>query len=427
MAFAPKSAKMLKKNKIDFEVLRFQGELEVKQILEEDFALSNYYDVFDREDEVIEATNMMLSNTVKLNKLMAPRLYNICEEIAAYFDYQDEISFYLASSPEVNAFSLNGFGFEPHIICLTSSLVNMADDNELHFVIGHEIGHLIYEHSKLDVVRRILANREQNDLSHSLSYSIARWQKYAEISSDRIGYLVCPDTKAIGKLFFKFASGLSEDALNFDIDAYLKQLDKVKELAVGDFFATHPNNMVRIRSLLLFEKSEFLSESQSQKGIIKRDKLDRLVMENLDILELHPRKEVDKMIVEFFAAVGSYVSLTSEGIPDTKAYLINEMLGAYTSQPEKYLLIKSATELKRRVNRVCKFFAERHDTYKYELLEKLIYLIISDGRMEKEEKSLIFEIGKKMKISEYEITQTIRKMSESYLMPQKRLVPQKIV
>ena len=424
MEFARKRASLKKKGKIDFETLRFKGELDMKKTLEEDFALSNYYDIFDKEDEVIEATNTMLSNTVRLNNLMAPRLYNICQEIADYLEFDEEISFYLASSPEVNAFSINGFGFEPHMICLTSSLVNMVNDDELHFVIGHEIGHLIYEHSKLDVVRRILSNREQNDISHSLSYCLARWQKYAEISSDRIGYLVCPDPRVIGKLFFKFASGLSEDALNFDINHYLKQLDKVKELAVGDFFATHPNNMVRIKSLILFGKSRFLAGNQGKKEPIDRERLDERVLDYLDILELHPRKEVDKMILEFFAAAGCYVSLTPEGIPDSKIYLINEMLGAYTSQPEKYFEFKSFESLKRRVTKVCKYFAERHDTYKYDLLEKLIYLIISDGRMEKEEKEVIYEIGKKLKISEFEITQTIRRMSETYLMPQKRLVPQ---
>jgi len=423
MTFAKKTAKMMKKKQINYEALRFEGELEMKKILEDDYALSNYYDIFDKEDEVIEATNTMLTNTVKLNNLMAPRLYSICEEITKYLEYDEEISFYLASSPEVNAFSLNGFGFEPHIICLTSSLVNMANDDELHFVIGHEIGHLIYEHSKLDVVRRILSNREESDISNSLSYNLSRWQKYAEISSDRIGFLVCPDPKVIGKLFFKFASGLSEDALNFDINAYLKQLDKVKDLAVGDFFATHPNNMVRIKSLILFSKSEFLMGKTGKREPTKRKRLDELVLEYLDILELHPRKEVDKKILEFFAAAGVYVTLTAEGIPDSKLYILNEMLGAYTSQPEKYLEFKSFDAMKNKVYKICKYFAERQDTYKYDLLEKLIYLIISDGRMETDEKTLIYEIGKKMRISEYEITQTIRRMSETYLMPQKRLVP----
>ena len=273
------------------------------------------------------------------------------------------------------------------------------------------------------MVRRILSNREESDISNSLSYNLARWQKYAEVSSDRIGFLVCPDAKVIGRLFFKFAAGLKEDALKFDINAYLKQLDKVKELAVGDFFATHPNNMVRIKSLIQFSKSVFLTGKDGKKEPITQKRLDELVMENLDILELHPRKEVDKKIVEFFAAAGVYVSLTADGIADSKLHIINEMLGAYTSQPEKYLEFKSFDAMKNSVFKLCKYFAERHDTYKYDLLEKLIYLIISDGRMETDEKSMIYEIGKKMRISEYEVTQTIRRMSETYLMPQKRLVP----
>lgn len=426
MDYVKKTNRLFNNNKLDYEALRFEGELDMVRVLEEGYALSNYYDIFDNEDDVTETMNIMIANTVQLNNVLAPRLYNICKEISDYLKFNEPIRFFLASSPEVNAFSVSGFGFQPHIICLTSSLVNMASDDELRFVIGHEVGHLILEHSKLDIVYRIMSHRDEEQTNMLLYYNFTRWRKYAEISSDRIGYLVCPDPKVIGKLFFKFAAGLSEDALNFDIDEYLKQMDKLKELAVGDFFATHPNNLVRIKSLDLFNQSEFFADDATQDTPLSKDKLENNVQEYLNTLELHPRKDSDKMIVEFLAAVGYYVSYTIDGVPDHKIYLISELLAKYTSQPENYLKIKSEKELKQRVAKACDYFANRHDGLKYVLLEQLIKFAISDGRMEKHEKEILFEIGKKLKISEQEVTRNIKRTSEAFLLPKRRILTRRL-
>ena len=116
--------------------------------MEEDYALASYYDIFDNKDELENITNHMLANTVKLNKVIAPRLYDLCAEIQEFFGYKEPIDFYLYATSEVNAFSINGFGIVPHIICFTSSLIQQLNDDELRFVIGHEIGHLIYRHSR---------------------------------------------------------------------------------------------------------------------------------------------------------------------------------------------------------------------------------------------------------------------------------------
>lgn len=426
MDYVKRTDRLFKENKFDYEALRFSGEIEMEKVLEEDYALNNYYDIFDNESDVLETTNSMVANSVQLNSILAPRLYNICREISDYLEFHEKVDFYLASSHEVNAFSINGFGFAPHIICLTSSLVNMISDDELRFVIGHEIGHLIFEHSKLDIVYHIMSNRDDDEMNWLLYYNFTRWRKYAEISSDRIGYLVCPDPKVIGKLFFKFAAGLSEDVLNFDVDEYLKQMVRLKELAYGDFFATHPNNLVRIKSLNLLNESEFLRNKSQEKEYLTKDKLEDLVLEYMNTLELHPKKEIDKMVVEFISVVGYYVSNTFDGIPDSKMYMISELLCKYTSQPEKYLLIESFKELKTRVAKVCKFFADRHDGVKYVLLDQIVKFAISDGRMEKGEKEIIYEIGSKLKISEDEITRTIKRISEMYLSPKRRLLARRL-
>ena len=153
--------------KYDFSLLRFHGEQNLVKLLEEDFALKNYYDIFENKEELKQIVSQLLSDSVRLNKIIAPRLYNICKKASQILQFNEAIEFYIVSSIEVNAFSINGFGFVPHMICLTSSLVQLLDDQELLFVIGHEIGHLVYKHSQLYVVSSLLSNREEEQVPAS--------------------------------------------------------------------------------------------------------------------------------------------------------------------------------------------------------------------------------------------------------------------
>ncbi len=420
-------AKQSTKKRFDYKKLRYSGEVEAVRVLEEEYALNNYYDIFDEEDDVLENTKRMVSDAVQMNELLAPRLYNICKEVKYILSFDEDIDFYIAASSEVNAFSINGFGFAPHIICLTSSLINLVTDDELRFIIGHEIGHLIYKHSKLDVIWKIIYDREDFSGLLSLTYNFYRWYKYAEISADRVGYLVCPDHKVIGKLFLKFAAGLSEDVLNFDVNEYLKQLDRLLEISTGDFMASHPNNMIRIKNLILFSESTLVDKVEKGKTRKSKKKLEEEVTGYLDYLEIHPHKELGKMIVKYLSVAGIYIAHTEDGIAYDKTGILIEELYAFTSQPETYLLYKSLKDIKNVINECSKFFAGRHDTIKYMLLDKIIRLAISDGRMEKEEKEKIYELGKKLRISQYEVIESIKRASEEFLVPQKRRVERKLV
>jgi hypothetical protein len=410
----------IKKLKFDFERLRFSAEKELVRILEEDYALASYYDIFDNKDELESITNHMLANTVKLNKVIAPRLYDLCEEIQDHFGYKEQIDFYLYATPEVNAFSINGFGIVPHIICFTSSLIQQLSDDELRFVIGHELGHLIFKHSQLDVVNKILANRENEEIPSALAIYFLRWQRYAEISCDRIGYLAIPNIKVIGTVFFKFAAGLSEKYLNFDINEYLKQLDKIKEIAVGDFYSSHPNNLVRIQNLLYFSDSE-LMPGKPKKGALSEETLLTQMMDLMNLLEVHPKKEKDKKIIEFYSSVGTYLAHSSGEFTEKVWKTLYDWLADYTTQPEQYLEFVSIEEVMNRVQMICKFFSHRHDGEKYELFEKIAQLALLDGRLEQEEKSRLFEIGKLLKISKEEVTHSIRRASENYLSPSRKM------
>jgi hypothetical protein len=412
--------------KFDYDQLRFEAEIELVHVLEDDFALSNYYDIFDNKDELENITNYLLSHSVKLNRVIAPRLYDICKEVSDLLDFHEGIDFYLQASPEVNAFSINGFNIVPHMICFTSALINLLGDDELRFVIGHEIGHLIYKHSQLDVVNKILANRENEEIPAFISLNFLRWQRFAESTSDRIGYLAMPDIKTIGKSFFKFAAGVSEEHLNFDVDEYLKQLDQIREIAMGDQVSSHPNHLVRIRNLQLFSQSQIYPFQTSSNALSKADLLKENI-ELLNLLEIHPKKEKDKKTVELISTAGFYLAQAVGEVGEKEWKLLFEWLASYTTQPEVYMNFHDLDDLKKRTQEICTYFSNLHDGEKFIIFERLIPIALLDGRLEATEKARIYEIGKMLDISEEEVTQSIRRASEEFLTPSKRIMINKLL
>ncbi len=76
----------------------------------------------------------------------------------------------------------------PHIIVLSPDLLDILDEAELSFVIGHEIGHLMFKH---DHFRRVVQfiYPELKKLPYLLRNLYELWSQLAEISADRVGLL----------------------------------------------------------------------------------------------------------------------------------------------------------------------------------------------------------------------------------------------
>lgn len=407
------------KTKLDFDRIRFSTEKELVRVLEEDFALAQYYDIFDNRDELERITNEMLANTVMLNPVIAPKIYRLCSQVQDTLGFHEQINFYVVSSPEINAFSINGYGFVPHIICLYSSLIQNMSDDELRFVIGHEIGHLIYQHNKLDLVQRFLTKDNNERPPAALSINYLRFMHSAEISSDRVGYVAMPDLKVATNTFFKLHCGLSEEHLNFDAAEYLKQLDKMKEYALGDLFTSHPNPMIRIRALMDFAVSELCPGVNKPRFAVAA--LDKRTNELLELLEVHPKHERDRKKVEFLSAAGIYIASFDEDSYEAKWRLLYDWLSDYTTQPEKYLEFKDIDAVLAKTRRICAYYKKQQDNDKFQLLELVSVLSLYDGRLESEEKLRLLKIGKMLGISTDTVNLILRKSSEEYLTPDKKM------
>lgn len=128
---------------------------------------------------------------------------------------------------------------------VSSSLVESLDENELMFVIGHELGHFLLGH--------LLESRDTGEENlEELLLSRRR-----ELSVDRVGLVACRSLDVALSAMMKTMSGLSAKHLQINVAGLVSQLRALDQQAgaLYSVMSTHPSFVIRCRALLWFSMS----------------------------------------------------------------------------------------------------------------------------------------------------------------------------
>ena len=214
-------------------------------------------------------------------------------------------------------------------IRFSSGLVDLLDEDEFKFVVGHEIAHFLFGHQL--ALAKISSSIEQ--------YLLQRAQ---EISADRIGLISCNSLDVATRTLMKSLSGLSSRHLRFDVREFVDQIrHTAPHLATGDIVATHPSMMVRCRGLLWFSASNLISCEPDLVSVDRseKEKLDRRVEIDLDKFVNGPaRQQIEqaKSDLGLWMAAAKVAEKSRYSKDDQK--LILEIFGEQTANSLKAFL-----------------------------------------------------------------------------------------
>lgn len=154
---------------------------------------------------------------------------------------------YITQDPYINAYTM---GFKkPYAIVLTSTLVETFTRDELDYVLGHEMGHIKYGHSKI----LSLISPIGSDLPF-ISWLYGGWQRKTEYTADRVGLVLTGQIKPALTAILKMSVGAKLAKL-VDVDEVIKQIGEGRTgfmSKVGEFMLTHPYSTNRIRAIVEF-------------------------------------------------------------------------------------------------------------------------------------------------------------------------------
>jgi Zn-dependent protease with chaperone function len=162
---------------------------------------------------------LLLGNAVQVSPQQFPRLEGLLADACRILDQDHSPELFVQQSPIVNAMTI---GMDRPVIVLTTGLVELLDEEELRFVIGHELGHAFSGHAVYRTMLLWLLNLTGAASSipggalglQALVNALLEWFRKAEISCDRAGLLVSQDVEAAVRTHMKLAGGAHLHEMN---------------------------------------------------------------------------------------------------------------------------------------------------------------------------------------------------------------------
>ena len=188
---------------------------------------------------------------LRVSEPITPSIYTALSNTCQRLDFDiKKVIMYVTPSADIQAQCIS-YDTDVCLITVSSELVKLLTQEELTFVIGHELGHFLLFHN----IETIITSKE------SLIRNRAR-----EISVDRVGLIACRNIDVALKAILKTLSGLGDSFINLDINTFINQIEQSSDI-LSNYHkeASHPSLVLRAKALLRFSFSNVYHEINDKK------------------------------------------------------------------------------------------------------------------------------------------------------------------
>jgi hypothetical protein len=401
--------------------IRFAPEKQLIEELFDRFGLEGIISHFEETGGVTPLCDYVLGTQLRLTPILAPRLCGILSEVKGKLRFEDAVDLFVGENAVVNAAAIQSTGSElPHVVSLTSGLVERMDDDELRFVLGHELGHLHFRHYRARLARRAIGDDDDGDskMPPLLARRLETWERLAELSADRAGAAaVSGRLEPVVSAFFKIASGLGPEHLRFDIGAFLEQLADLRKLERRELLwrFSHPVTPIRVRALQLY--GEAGGEGAAPEAL---EKVNAEVKELARLMEYEVTKPVDVQARDFLLA-GGLLAAYSDGkdITEDQWQLLVLLLLPLSANPEDEMArIKTPEEARALLDRSTAWLRENAGKERYDLFRQLAHMVAIDGNLHAGEQSYMIGVAESLGIPAKAANETLYEVLAGYLQTQ---------
>lgn len=355
---------------------------------------------------------LLEGHSFKLGADLLPELYKPFRDVCEALNFNEPVEFYISNSPEFNASaSSSQEEGEPHLVNLNSGLVNALDEDELRFVIGHELGHILSKNIDIKgAIEFVFPNYEGIPLL--LYNKISLWDKLSELTADRYGLIACGDPNKCISAFFKMSSGLGLNRFNLNFSTFLEENEKLlesfkKENTIN--VASHPMNPIRIKALEYFAQSTVYKSILENESIEQDPTLTSNMEELTNMLLVIRNSELDQHRSMFIASAGLVMAGVDEQMLKEEYEIIIHRLANFLIFPAGVL--QGIIDQKGQNDiflQTASTIMEYNPAERDPMFEFLISVAMSDNELFTKEIDFLYEVGANLfKYSAKEIAQHI--------------------
>lgn len=199
------------------------------------------------------------ANAVKVGPKQFPELHAQYQEVLRTMDAPAPYDLFVSQTPLVNA---GAYGMARPFIVMNSGTIRLLDDDELTFLLGHELGHIMSGHVLYRTMTVLLLQLAQMGFpvvglaARAVLIGLLEWSRKSELSADRAGLLTLQHPDKALHSFMTLAGGGEPDETN--LNEFLIQADEYR--SSGDaadivfkilnlLGSTHPFHVLRAAEL----------------------------------------------------------------------------------------------------------------------------------------------------------------------------------
>jgi Zn-dependent protease with chaperone function len=199
------------------------------------------------------------ANAVKVGPRQFPQIWDHYLEVCETLDVKEPYELFVSQTPLVNA---GAYGMDRPFIVLNSGAIRLLDRDELTYILGHELGHILSGHVLYRTMIVLLMQLATLGFpvvglaARVVLVALLEWQRKSELSSDRAGLLALQIPDATLSALMKLAGGGTDEETN--LNEFLIQADQYRDggdaadmvfKVLNLLGATHPFHVLRAAEL----------------------------------------------------------------------------------------------------------------------------------------------------------------------------------
>lgn len=199
------------------------------------------------------------ANAVRVGPSQFGHLHGIYKEVLKTLDSPEDYPLYISQTPIVNA---GAYGMDQPFIILNSGTVKLLDDDQIAYIMGHELGHIMSDHVLYKTMTALLLQLASMGFpivglaARAVLVALLEWSRKSELSCDRAGLLAVQDPEVVMRTMLKMAGGGDDDETS--LQQFIVQAEEYRDGGdVADQVfkilnlvgATHPFWVLRVSEL----------------------------------------------------------------------------------------------------------------------------------------------------------------------------------